>query len=441
MLNELAGLTLYADTTGEAIFTKIAEICRDFERGEDGAALRARINRQVLRILELGTLYGFDENLWHDALSFHLITCENPFSLPCEGVGAKEGTVRRLVLRDIEIFMRLFRYDFAPLEKALGMDCFTLLTNYTAIPKRGQAYFREVSRAVRALSRLIEASEGPEPVFEWLSERYRTHGAGLFGLSRAFRVEAAPEGVRFLPIRNLDAVRLSDLTGCQEQKAEMRRNVEAFLAGRPYNNMLLYGDAGTGKSTSVKALNNEYGDQGLRMIEINKHQFGLLNEVIARVKHRACRFVIFLDDLSFEENEVEYKYLKAVIEGGLESRPDNVMICATSNRRHLIRETWNDRSDMEFKGDVHRSDTMEERLSLAARFGCAINFNAPTRSEYHDIVFDIARREGIEMPEDTLKLLANRWEIRHGGLSGRTARQFVHMLAGEKEPAQGEASE
>jgi len=206
------------------------------------------------------------------------------------------------------------------------------------------------------------------------------------------------------------------------------------LRGAPCNNVLLYGDAGTGKSSSVKALLNEYYDSGLRMIEIYKHQFQDLSNVIAAVKGRNYRFIIFIDDLSFEENEVEYKFLKAVIEGGVESRPDNVLIYATSNRRHLIRETWNDRSDREFDNELHRSDTVEEKLSLAARFGVAISYNAPNRQQYHDIVRGLARRQlGGEISEEQLLLLANRWEIRHGGVSGRTAQQFINYMAGRPE--------
>ena len=199
--------------------------------------------------------------------------------------------------------------------------------------------------------------------------------------------------------------------------------------------MLLYGDSGTGKSSSVKAVLNEYAAEGLRMIEIYKHQFRDLSAVIAAVKRRNYRFIIFIDDLSFEEHEVEYKFLKAVIEGGVETRPDNVLLYAPSNRRHLIRETWNDRSDMEHDGDIHRSDTMEEKLSLASRFGVAINYSSPNREQYYDIVRGLAARAGrLDLPEEELLLLANRWEIRHGGVSGRTAQQFINYLAGKETP-------
>ena len=166
------------------------------------------------------------------------------------------------------------------------------------------------------------------------------------------------------------------------------------------------------------------------MIEIYKHQFGDLAAILALIKIRYYRFIIFIDELSFEENEVEYKFLKAVIEGGVETRPDNVLIYATSNRRPLIKETWKDRNDMEHNGDIHRSDTMEEKLSLASRFGVSINFNAPSFKEYQQIVLALARRQGITMDEKELLAKAHTWEVRHGGFSGRVAQQFVHYLEG-----------
>lgn len=292
-------------------------------------------------------------------------------------------------------------------------------------------YNRNVSEKVRALSTAIENAKDEEEIFDLVTAHYRQHGVGLFGLNRAFRIHTNESGIEFCAINNIDSVVLDDLIGYESQKKELRANTEAFVSGRSCNNVLLYGDAGTGKSTSVKAILNEYFDRGLRMIEIYKHQFGVLSDVIASVKNRNYRFIIFIDDLSFEENEVEYKFLKAVIEGGVETRPDNVLICATSNRRHLIRETWKDRGDMEFKEDVHHSDTMEEKLSLAARFGCAINYSAPGRKQYHDIVKGLAERTGsLDLTEEKLLLEANKWEIRHGGVSGRTAQQFINHIAG-----------
>ena len=433
MYRETSKLLLYSNLGEDSILLRLSGIFFDWEQQKcEKSALIRRIYVEIKRILDLATTYGFNTNLWHNYLTFVLITNENSFSLTCERAGASEGSVNHFAKADFRIFKNLFDFDFTPIEADLGIDCFTVLSNYRAIPKKAQMYYRNVSEKVRALSAAIEQAKDEDEIFDLVTAHYRDCGVGMFGLNRAFRIRPAENGgVEFCAINNIDSVVLSDLIGYEYQKKELRGNTEAFVSGRSCNNMLLYGDAGTGKSTSVKAILNEYCDRGLRMIEIYKHQFGLLSEVIARVKNRNYRFMIFIDDLSFEEHEVEYKFLKAVIEGGVETKPDNVLICATSNRRHLIQETWKDRNDMEFNGDVHRSDTMEEKLSLAARFGCAINYNNPDRKQYHDIVKGIASRCGdLGLTEEQLLLEANKWEIRHGGVSGRTAQQFINYLAG-----------
>ena len=433
MYRETSKLLLYSNLGEDSILLRLSGIFFDWEQQKcEKSALIRRIYVEIKRILDLATTYGFNTNLWHNYLTFVLITNENSFSLTCERAGASEGSVNHFARADFRIFKNLFDFDFTPIERDLGIDCFSVLSNYRAIPKKAQMYYRNVSEKVRALSAAIEQAKDENEIFDLVTAHYRDCGVGMFGLNRAFRIRPAENGgVEFCAINNIDSVVLSDLIGYEYQKKELRGNTEAFVSGRSCNNMLLYGDAGTGKSTSVKAILNEYCDRGLRMIEIYKHQFGLLSEVIARVKNRNYRFMIFIDDLSFEEHEVEYKFLKAVIEGGVETKPDNVLICATSNRRHLIQETWKDRNDMEFNGDVHRSDTMEEKLSLAARFGCAINYNNPDRKQYHDIVKGIASRCGdLGLTEEQLLLEANKWEIRHGGVSGRTAQQFINYLAG-----------
>ena len=436
MYRETSKLLLYSNLGEDSILLKLAGIFCDWEhRACDKSELIGRIYAQVKRLLDVATLYGFDNNLWHNYLTFLLMTNENSFTLTSERMGASEGSVNHFARADFRIFKRLFDFDFAPIEQDLGIDCFTVLSHYKAIPKKAQMYYRAVSEQVRALALAIDAAPDEDAVFTLMTDYYRDHGVGMFGLNRAFRIQPEGDGVAFEAINNIDAVTLDDLIGYEAQKKELRQNTEAFVQGRGCNNTLLYGDAGTGKSTSVKAILNEYYDQGLRMIEIYKHQFGLLSKVIARVKNRNYRFMIFIDDLSFEEHEVEYKFLKAVIEGGVETRPGNVMIVATSNRRHLIQETWKDRSDMEHNGDIHRSDTMEEKLSLAARFGCSICYSNPNRQQYHDIVRGIAARvPGLTMSDEELLAAANRWEIRHGGISGRTAQQFVNYLTGLQKP-------
>jgi len=430
MYRELSHLILFSDLGKDEILVQLAEVFRDWESGQyDRNALTGRIYAQIKRLLDLATACGFDENLWQCYLTWLLMTNENSFTRTCERAGANEGSVNHFAKNDFAVFRRLMHFDFVPIEQALGIDCFTTICAYQAIPKRERMYNRDISQQVRALRASLAAAQDENEMFRLVTDYYRQYGYGVFAMSRAFRI--AREGsapVEFLPISNVDGIVLDDLLGYEIQKRELRRNTEAFLDGKKANNVLLYGDAGTGKSTSVKALINEYFDRGLRMIEIYKHQFGDLSAILGYIKNRNYRFIIFIDDLSFEENEVEYKFLKAVIEGGVETRPDNVLIYATSNRRNLVRETWNDRTDMEHHGDIHRSDTVEEKMSLAARFGVAINYNAPTQKEYHAIVKTLAQRHGIEMDEAELLAQANTWERRHRGFSGRTAQQFIHYL-------------
>ena len=233
-----------------------------------------------------------------------------------------------------------------------------------------------------------------------------------------------------MPITKIAHVKLDDLVGYEIAKKKLIENTEAFVQGRKANNCLLFGAAGTGKSSSIKGILNQYYDQGLRIIEVYKHQFQDLNDVIAQIKNRNYKFIIYMDDLSFEEFEIEYKYLKAVIEGGLEKKPDNILIYATSNRRHLIRETFNDKQERD--EELHCSDTVQEKLSLVYRFGVTIFFGSPDKKEFQNIVKTLADRYGIEIPEEELYLEANRWELSHGGLSGRTAQQFIDYLLGRK---------
>ncbi len=437
MYQEIANLILYGDLDEDTILYQLGEI---FRRYEDGTATKAQTIRdiytQVKRLLTVATEFGFDKNLWHNYLTFLLITDENPFSLTCEKVGANVGSVNHFAKNDFQAFRALFDFDFSKIEAELGIDCFSRLSDYKAIGKKELMYNKNVSEKVQALSERLEQAQDDDAFFTAVTDFYKAYGVGMFGLNKAFRIEGDGAGsLSFLPINNMDKVMLDDLIGYEIQKKQLIDNTEAFVEGRKANNVLLFGDSGTGKSTSIKAIVNQYYDRGLRMIEIYKHQFKDLSYVINQIKNRNYRFIIYMDDLSFEEFEIEYKFLKAVIEGGVETKPENILIYATSNRRHLIKETWNDRSDMEHDGDIHRSDTMEEKLSLASRFGVAINYSSPNREQYYDIVRGLAARAGrLDLPEEELLLLANRWEIRHGGVSGRTAQQFINYLAGKETP-------
>ena len=386
---------MYGDIDEDCILYQMGEIFREFEEGtQSNAVLIRKVYTQIKRLLTVATDFGFDKNLWHNYLAYFLITNENPFSITCEKIGANDGSVNHFARNDFSAIKNLFEYDFSEIEKSLGIDCFTQISNYRAIEKKELMYNKNVSEKVQALSSRMDSK------------------------------------LVFLPINNMDKVMLSDLVGYEIQKKKLVDNTRAFVEGKKANNVLLFGDSGTGKSTSIKAIVNEFYDQGLRMIEIYKHQFKDLSAVIAQIKNRNYRFIIYMDDLSFEEFEIEYKFLKAVIEGGVETKPDNILIYATSNRRHLIKENWSDRDDVESQNGMHRSDTMEEKLSLVNRFGVTINYSKPSQKEYFNIVVELAHRAGLTMSDDELRAEANKWELSHGGISGRTAQQFINYLLG-----------
>lgn len=275
----------------------------------------------------------------------------------------------------------------------------------------------------------VDEFSDPEKSFERLAAYHRTNGCGMFARYRAF----IWRNKSIEPVVYPDKIRLEDMIGYKTQRKAVIDNTEAFLAGSGSNNCLLYGDMGTGKSSTVKAILNHYCSQGLRMVELPKDRLGefpLLVEKIAAVPHK---FILFIDDLSFAENDTSYAQLKAVLEGGLAVRPDNTLIYATSNRRHLVKETFSDREGDE----LHRNDSIQESLSLSDRFGLNVNFSKPGKDEFVSIVLGLAAQRGLEVDEDILIPQAERWAIMRGGRSPRCATQFISAfeaeLSGKKE--------
>ena len=433
MYQIVSKLLIYGDMPKDSILMELSGIIREFkEDNYKKDEIITRIYHQMKRLLEVATQYGFDTNLWHNYLTYLLITNENPFSLTCEKTGASDGSVNYFAKNDFKQFRTLFHYDFTPMEKALGIDCFEKLEHYRAIRKPELMYNKNVSEKVQALSLKLNSAKDENEFFDYVTGFYKAYGVGMFGLNKAFRIGERDGQLTFHAINNMDKVVLDDLVGYEIQKKKLVDNTEAFVQGRKANNCLLFGDSGTGKSTSIKAIVNQYYDQGLRMIEIYKHQFKNLSNVIAAIKNRNYKFIIYMDDLSFEEFEIEYKFLKAVIEGGVETKPENILIYATSNRRHLIKETWSDRNDIKVDNGIHKSDTLEEKLSLVHRFGVTINYSKPTQKEYFEIAVTLCRRLGVKLSEEEIKAEANKWELSHGGISGRTAQQFANYLSGQQ---------
>ena len=386
------------------------------------AALYAEAAR---RLIAFGVQHGLDGNLWQAYLAAHLVTDENPITRAC-AFQTLQGSLKTLALACACVWRKLYHFDFS----AAGKEAAPIFAQL--LDMRYPAAETAVGKRLLPLRDQLAAAQDDEAFLTALCEYLSANGSGQSALWRAFSV-ASLEPLRLSPIDAPASVSLDDLIGYEKQKQAMVDNMEAFLSGQPFNHMLLYGDAGTGKSTSVKALLCMYESRGLRLLEMRKHQLSALGDAIRMLSGRANKYMIYMDDLSFEENETGYKNLKAVMEGGVAQESGNVLLLATSNRRHLVREDWKDRSDMEHEGDVHRSDTLEEKLSLAARFGCAVQFGIPTVRDFDDMVFTLYRRQGgRKLSEEVLRRRAYAFEIRHGGVSGRTAQQFVNVVLAEE---------
>ena len=420
---------LYRDFEQGELLEKMTMLMEDISHpkvlyGKDGEYFAC-----IHQLVEMAGTYGFAGNLWHDYLTYLLVNHENAFSTACEIVGPVEGTINAFAMHDFEIFKQLYDFDLKELEKIYPSVDSSLITDYQNINEGSKVFNKRIRDRICTLAQKLAKAESTEEFMDDMVQFYKEFGVGKLGLHKAFRIDGTVTPARIVPITNIAHVHLDDLVGYEIAKKKLIDNTEAFVQGRPANNCLLFGDAGTGKSSSIKGILNQYYDQGLRIIEAYKHQFKDLNDIIAQVKNRNYKFIIYMDDLSFEEFEIEYKYLKAVIEGGLEKKPDNILIYATSNRRHLVREKFSDKEER--RDDLHSSDTVQEKLSLVARFGVSIFFCAPDKKQFQNIVKTLAERHQVEMPEEELLLEANKWELQHGGLSGRPAQQFIDYLCGK----------
>lgn len=380
-------------------------------------------------LIELAVTYGFEGNLWHCFLAFCMANSENAYSTSCEIVGEVSGTIGELANHDFGIIRELFGCDIGRLEEGRdGSGFWGLMKSYKSISGSSRVFNKRIRDRIVALAAALEQAENVDSFQAIVTEFYREFGVGKLGLNKAFRINWNNERLEIEPITNVEHIYLEDLVGYELQKEKLIQNTEAFIEGRAANNVLLFGDSGTGKSSSIKGILNKYYDRGLRMIEVYKHQFKCLSMILEQIKDRNYKFIIYMDDLSFEEYEVEYKYLKAIIEGGLGKKPQNVLIYATSNRRHLIRENFTDKQELD--NDLHVNDTVQEKLSLVARFGVTIYYGSPDKKQFQRIVKTLGEKYHITIPEEELYLEANRWELSHGGLSGRTASQFITHLLG-----------
>ena len=368
---------------------------------------------------------GIAGNIAENYLLCQLGCDENIFSSTVGKTGGQPGdSLAKAVVHDIVIVKALLNqgltHRFCEEIQAVINDYHPIQATQGKKPGK----FQDLS-TLRDLFFDVTRNYTPEEVVLALAHYYDRYGCGRLAGYNAFKWDL--ERRELVGIEHTDPVQLKDIVGYEYQKAELIRNTEAFISGKPANNVLLVGARGTGKSSSVKAVANRYFDKGIRLIEIAKADFKHIPEIMSVLRQWGKKFILFIDDLSFEEFEAEYKILKSLIDGGIEVRPDNVLIYATSNRRNLVKETWDDRSGNE----LHRQDTINEKISLADRFGITLFYTLPNQEEYFRIVEEIARRSNIPMSVAELRAEALHWEMSHSGRSGRIAKQFIDYLAGD----------
>lgn len=416
-------LLLYKNPENREVFDCMLRIASEEYEGLDVKKTAGRI---VSHILEVSEKMGFNGNLWQDYLAYNLANDENSYSLSCERRGRMEGSINKAALLDMAVYRELFNTDLSGTDAKYG-TFLSMLTGFENNNEGEKYYNKRIRNRIIKLAEELSGAADDNTFLNTVCDFYKDAGVGCIGLFKAFRVGHDDNDRPVItPVISVEHKYLKDLIGYDIQKKKITDNTEAFLAGSKANNVLLFGDSGTGKSSCIKAILNEYYDDGLRMIEIYKHQFKDLSAIINQVKDRNYKFIIYMDDLSFEEFEIEYKFLKAVIEGGLEKRPDNVLIYATSNRRHLVREKYSDKEERD--DDLHTRDTVAEKLSLSARFGVSVYFGSPDKKLFNEIVKGLAQKNNIKVDENTLLMEANKWELSHGGLSGRTAEQFISYM-------------
>ena len=383
-------------------------VCRNllgdkiFSRGEDEFCRSAKL-------IEKAEQLGLSGNLYRSYLIYKLAHEPNLISETVEQSGGVVGeSLRKFFIRDVEVMLPIF----------LGEN---FVSDVLPLKNYKPTFERQVE-AMAELEKNLENLRDAEQIADVFIDYYKKFGYGDVATCRAFRWDSAKKIL--VGINHFENIRLEDLIGYAHQKELLTKNTKAFLSKKPANNVLLVGARGTGKSSGVKALINEYYAQGLRLLQITKPQLQELSEIMdALRKFASRRFIIFLDDLSFDDSESEYKYLKSAIEGGVEPRPENVLIYATSNRRHLIRE-----QDFE---DRYNDDSLNETISLSDRFGLIIHYYAPTQAEYLEIIRHMLKKNGVELEGDELRIEGLRWEMSHSGRNGRTAQQFVNYYLGQ----------
>lgn len=374
------------------------------------------------RLISFADKHAVKGNCWQYYVAYFIACNVNAFSLACERKQEVSGTLVDVAYADCKNLMDIFNLSSASVFADVPPSVITQFAS------TGDVSQMPYSQILSEFAERLAKCNGTKAFLNEIIAFYKSYGVGELGLNKAFRVIEKDGKATLLPITCMDSKRLDDIVGYDMQKQEVVANTKAFLEGKKANNVLLYGDMGTGKSSTIKALINEFYHDGLRVIELYKHQFLHISDILSKIALRNYKYILYLDDLSFDDFEMEYKYFKAIIDGGLEVKPDNVLIYATSNRRHLIKEHYSDGNDIDPMDELHKSDTKNEKLSLVARFGLSIYYPSPDQQEYLNIVRILAKKFNVAMDVKDLEKKALSWAMFNGVKSGRMAEQFIHSL-------------
>lgn len=404
-INIINELTVYKNIIKDDVIKIIIEMSKSnsIER------LFSELSQKLIQNAEINGLNG---NLFKKYILNLFLNDENIFSLYCENnINVKNKSIYKIALNDIKIMKSISDIEFN-----------SFVTNFSSLHEI--LNYIPVNQKENNINS-IDINNEPEKILDDFISFYNNAGCGNISMYKMFKYD---NNKGLIGIKNPDPITFTDIIGYKTQIDTLIKNTEAFLNGYIANNILLVGARGTGKSSCVKALANKYFENGLRLIEITKEQILILPEILSSLKKRGRRFIIFIDDLSFDEQEIQYKYMKSLLEGGSEYKPENVLFYATSNRRHLIQEKWSDRSYGSEEAEIHTNDTLNEKLSLSDRFGITITYPKPTPKEYIEIVKGIAEKNNIKLPNDILEKEAMKWELNQKGMSGRTAKQFINNI-------------
>ncbi|WP_024544516.1 ATP-binding protein [Picosynechococcus sp. NKBG15041c] len=354
---------------------------------------------------------------WQDWLVGRILQDENPFSRQAQvkSVENMSPALKEAVRQDLGILHQVYLCDPETI-------CY-----WVSVATQVATPLTPWQRSPETDAFLHSHAAWPDSL-EQLAGHYHRHGAGLLSQYGAFRWTENT----LRPVADPEYLPLEDIVGYTEQKTALTRNTEALLAGLPALNVLLYGSRGSGKSSLVKALLGAYQDQGLRLIEVDKTGLRDLPQIVETLRHQPQKFIIFVDDLSFEEDDEVFKSLKVVLEGSIRAKAANVVVYATSNRRHLVREFFEERPRPSEAAEIHQWDTVQEKLSFSDRFGLTLTFAPANQSTYLEIVHHLAQRARLNLDSADLEFQAKQWATRHNGRSGRTARQFIDFLIAEQ---------